>query len=78
MTPTEELVMEVLAARYRLGEHLWTFSAGPTIYKAFRSLEAQGLIGWKGGITEKTCRAWLTDAGKTEMLDPEYVPPILR
>ena len=73
-TPTEYLIGEVLAARYRLGEATWTF---PTeVRKALRSLEARNLIGWKSGIVENTCLVWLTPAGRESSLSEDYTPPV--
>jgi hypothetical protein len=73
LTPTEYLVMEVLAARVRLGESHWTF---PTrIRPALRSLEAKKLIGWKSGVVGNTCRAWLTLDGEHMFLSMTYVAP---
>lgn len=57
LTPTEELVMEVLSARRRLGENLWTFPSA--LKSTLRRLEDKGYIGWKGGIVENTLLAWL-------------------
>ncbi|UYP17721.1 hypothetical protein OED52_13675 [Rhodococcus sp. Z13] len=77
MTPTEDLIMEVLAARTRLGHILWTFAANRTATAAARSLERRGLITMMHGITERTFRARLTQAGRDEYLTPDYVAPIL-
>lgn len=74
LTPTQELVMEVLAARYRLGEYIWTFTS--RVKKSVTELESAGLVGWKGGIVEKTIRVWLTEAGKEAFLSATYEPPI--
>ena len=71
---TQELVMEVLAARYRLGEQIWPFSR--TARLALAALEDLGLVGYKSGIVERTYNAWLTDEGKTAVLSPTYVPPL--
>jgi hypothetical protein len=61
LTPTEFLMMEVLAARYRLGNGWWTF---PSFCKpAARRLEAKNLITWKPYVIEKTIMANLTDWG---------------
>lgn len=72
-TPTQHLVLDVLAARYRLGEHMWTF---PTSCKsAINFLTEQGLVGQMHGVIEHTLRAWLTEAGKAAVLSKTYVPP---
>lgn len=76
MAPTQLLVLEVLAARYRLGERIWPFNT--RCRPAVRALADKGLVGWKGGIVEDTVLAWLTDEGRKGVLDDSYVPPILR
>lgn len=75
MTPTEELIMEVLAARYRLGEHFWTFSRKTAITKAAKSLEDKGLIFLMNGQVERTFRAGLTETGKAEVISKNYLSP---
>lgn len=76
MPPAELLILEVLAARYRLGEKVWTFD---TIYEeTIYSLAEKGLVGEEHGITPRARLVWLTDEGKKMVLNPTYVPPILR
>jgi hypothetical protein len=70
LTPTAELIGDVLAARYRLGENIWTFDT--RTLPACRDLKAQDLIGTKSGIVPNTYQAWLTDAGKERFLDKRY------
>lgn len=72
-TPTESLVLEVLAARYRTGETYWTFdtNVGP----ALRRLERAGLIHSLGSGPPGTERVRLTDAGKQVALLDSYVTP---
>lgn len=76
LTPTECLILEVLAARRRLGEVLWTFdtSTRPSALK----LESKGLITVIHGIVEKTYRASLTQAGADECMKADYVSPLER
>jgi len=76
MTPTEELVMEVLAGRYRTGEAIWTFSRRQR--PVMRRLEARGWVFFKEGIVEDTLLVGLTEAGKAEVLSPTYIPPFER
>lgn len=76
LTPTENLVLDVLIARYRMGEHLWTFSS--TVSRAVDSLENKGLVQSLNGVTEHTVRAMLTNAAIAEYLSYDYVPPIAR
>ena len=74
LPPTQYLVLEVLAARHRTGEHQWTF---PSRFRGtLRELSDLGLVGWKGGIVEKTVLAWLTDTGRSAALMDGYETPI--
>ena len=75
--PTSQyLILEVLAARSRLGEACWTF---PTrCHPALRRLEARGLVTYKSGVIEHTLLAWFTDKGRALALSESYTPPILR
>lgn len=69
------LMMDVLGARWRTGEKVWTF---PTRCRSTaRKLEELGLAHWKSGVVEKTILVWLTDSGKSKVLTSDYVPPIL-
>lgn len=73
LPPTQCLVMEVLAARWRTGERMWTF---PTAVKpAIRRLENLGLVGWQAGSAYRTVHVWLTDAGRAAVLSDTYEPP---
>lgn len=58
-TPTESLILEVLVARYRLGDTLWTFDSRNA--PALRKLEEKKLVHLVSGVTENTIRAWLSD-----------------
>lgn len=73
LPPTQYLILDVLAARYRTGEQLWTFPS--TLRPAIRALEAQGLVSSMHGITYKTVRVRLTDKGRAEVIKADYVPP---
>lgn len=73
LTPTQDLVMEVLAARYRLGEHLWTFDARHS--KTINQLAEMGFVQSMHGIVDHSVRAMLTDAGKAIYLLDTYTPP---
>jgi hypothetical protein len=78
LTPTQDLVLEVLAARYRLGETLWTFRSNSAIRTAANTLYDLGYITVDNGVTENTFRASLTEKGKKLVLDAAYKPPVLR
>lgn len=76
LTPKEDLMLEALLARHRLGEHLWTFESRHR--STAESLAQKGLAGWKSGIVEKTIMVWMTDEARELYLSVSYVPPILR
>ena len=73
LTPTQDLFMEVLAARFRLGETLWTFDSrhGTTA----KALAEQGLIQRMGGVVAGTIRASMTSKGRAVFLDEHYTAP---
>lgn len=73
LPPTQYLIMEVLGARWRLGEEHWTFPS--YLSQQLRVLEARGLLTWKHGIVARTCMAWLTEEGKQVWLSPMYQMP---
>jgi hypothetical protein len=75
LPPTAYLIMEVLAARYRLGETWWTFPRKTGIRTAADSLEALGFVTVFSGITQGTFRIALTPYGIQSVLSPTYVPP---
>lgn len=72
LPPTQLLILDVLAARERLGESCWTFPDQPAIVRAIRALAAVGLVGEMNGITDRSVRAYLTDAGMAAVLLPGY------
>lgn len=75
LPPTQYLILDVLAARYRTGEHVWTFPTMPAIVAAARRLERLGLVDVENTGKPATKRVRLTDAGKTAVLSEEYQPP---
>lgn len=74
LTPTENLVLELLIARRRLGERIWTFDS--TVRKQVESLAVKGYVGELHGIVPMTVRAMLTDEAIAMFLTYDYVPPI--
>jgi len=76
LPPTQQLVLECLAARYRTGETTWTLSRKARL--AATKLAALGLVWWKHGVLERTILVGLTDDGIQEMLGPTYVSPLDR
>lgn len=75
LPPTQYLLLDTLAARYRTGEHMWTLPTMPGIVRAAHQLGRVGLVGVKSGITPKTILVWLTDAGRSAVLMDGWVNP---
>jgi len=71
LTPTEELLLEVLIARARLGEAWWTFDYRHR--KTLNSLEAKGLI-WTESAPTPHIEGHLTDKAREEFLSRPYTP----
>lgn len=72
LPPTQYLILDVLAARHRTGEQVWTFPSRFT--NQFRILSEAGLVDFDGA-GKKTLRAWLTDAGREAVLLDGYTTP---
>lgn len=74
LTPTQSLIGDVLAARARTGESMWTFDT--RLRKSAEFMAAMGLVTVHHGIVEKTFRASLTELGKIRFISEKYVPPM--
>lgn len=74
LPPVEYLVMDVLAARARLGETYWTFPS--RLRPAMRSLADRGLLWWKSGNVPHTIQAFLTEEGRSAVLYEGYTDPV--
>jgi hypothetical protein len=73
LPPTQYLILEVLAARWRTGAELWTFPN--RLRWALLALADAGLIALLSGVEPRTVRARLTEAGRRAALDGTYEPP---
>ncbi len=73
LTPTQELAMEVLAARHRRGESAWTFE--PRMRSTLRALEEGGLVHGVDGHTAGPVAARLSSAGRLTYLSASYTTP---
>lgn len=62
--PTQYLIMEVLAARYRLGDYAVVLPA--TVGGSITKLAARGYVDYESGIIDHTLLVWLTDEGLKE------------
>lgn len=69
LPPTQYLILDVLAARYRTGETLWTFPARSGIVAAAHRLAQLGLVGVKSGTRPKKTAAWFGGAGRDVLVD---------
>lgn len=68
------LILEVLAARHRLGEPSWPLP--DRLRKHLDALADGGWIGHEADITEGHRRAWLTDKGREDALSSTYTAPV--
>lgn len=75
LPPTQYLIMEVLAARARCGEPLWTFPA--VLRYQLDALVRDGLIDVLNSPAPGSLRARFTDAGRKVALKADYVPPVV-
>lgn len=74
LSPTQLLLLEVAIARYRLGEHIWTYERNPTSTKAAKELSKRGFLFLMGGITENTFRAGLSEEYRSQL--KPYISPL--
>jgi hypothetical protein len=72
LTLVDQLIIETLTARVRLGERVWTFTN--RVGMQLGRLELLGWVNYKSGIVEGTYVAWFTDAGRAT-LSTTYKPP---
>lgn len=73
LPPTQFLVLEVLAARYRTGETYWTLP--DRCAPAARALERAGLVWLRSAPVSGHFEARFTDAGRAAALLDGYVTP---
>lgn len=75
LPPTQYLMMEVLAARYRLGERAWTFPN--SCRRAAQALTDASFVWWKSAVTEGHIQVFLTAVGIAawELDRPRTAPP---
>jgi hypothetical protein len=74
LSPTQYLLMEVLAARFRTGEPFWTF---PTRLRWHAlALADLGLVDVLSSPAPRTFRAELTDMGLSAAVDLTYSVPM--
>lgn len=74
LTPTQDLILDVLAGRYRLGDTLWTFDS--RLSPAIDGLSDLGLVQPMHGTVHKTVRASLTEAGIAASMINDFTPTV--
>lgn len=65
-TPTEELILDLLVARHRLGEDSWPIST--RLKTAVLSLEKSGYVIWRSGPMPSTLSVTLTAKAQEEFI----------
>lgn len=73
LPPVQDLILEVLAARYRCGESYWTFPS--RLKPHLRKLADAGLVTWEPTSAPKLVRVFLTDKGQDGALSVFYQLP---
>jgi len=73
LPPVQYLIMEVLAARYRLGAHSWPFPS--RMRNSLRALESYDFVTVQSDTMPGYIRAELTKLGRDSVVDPTYVVP---
>jgi hypothetical protein len=73
LPPMQYLMMEVLAARYRLGEIFWTFPRSYTT--TARALQIRRLVTFEAGVVPDTIRVRITKGGLGMFLEDTYATP---
>lgn len=70
LPPTQYLVLELLAARHRLGHREWTLP--DRFLRQVTALEQLGLVRWRSHPEPKCIYAWLTEAGRRAAMSDEW------
>lgn len=76
LPPVQYLILELLAARIRTGEQVWSFP--DRLRPQLRKLAEAGLIGWQSSPAPGACHAWFLDPGRTLMLLDDFQTPVTR
>lgn len=76
LTPAENLALEVVAARFRLGHQGWNFDSRHS--EALYGLQEKGYIIVQPTDDPRVITAYLTQAGVDAYITPDYIPPIVK
>lgn len=74
LPPTQYLLLDVLQARYRMGESHWTFPT--SLERHARKLEDLGVVWLRSGPAPGAFEVWLTDAGRELLLSQPWTSPM--
>lgn len=75
LTPTEDLILELLVARHRLGEVVWPIKANSTTTRAIQHLTDMGLVSYTSGPSMGYTLTSLTDEGVALYTQSSYKAP---
>ncbi len=76
LTAAQDLMVDLLVARTRLGEPFWPIST--RLSRTANELRSKGYVRMLGSSAEGTVRLGLTQAAKDELIhDSTYVPPVM-
>lgn len=72
LTPTAQLILELLQARFLTGESSWPFKRSTPTTKALKELNQADLVGFKSSVAGPDWyQVWMTDEGREFMTDPK-------
>ena len=74
LTASQDLLVDLLVARTRLGEPFWPVSTKMT--RSYHELKAKGYVSILSGHVEGTVRLMLTDQAKKELLSDQTFSPM--
>lgn len=74
LTAPQELMVDLLVARHRLGEPFWPVSTKLT--RTYHELKEKGYVSILNGHVEGTVRLMLTDAAQKELLHDATFSPM--
>jgi hypothetical protein len=75
LTPLQEMVTEVLTARWRLGERRWPFPL--SCMRALNALARKGLVTFESGPDEHTAYVQFTPAAQQRFLSRPHESPLM-
>ena len=74
VTAAQEIILEVLVARHRLGEPFWPVST--QLSRTYKTLRDKGYVEIIDGNVEGTDRLMLTRAARKKLMSETYTAPL--